>query len=422
MRLVTKIGHESGGSVRTPKQEKSDLEFFEAVLQSKLQLSETLPEVPFNEVELRQQIHGVAETTSPSSDSALNADASLLVDEVSLAEGHNLFGSLFSLIEKHVGAENPEPRGIIPQNKSVVSALTSIHVFKGKSEYDRNDAVASTEAVVIDFSKAKSRTGAEIKNANGNCGDQAGESQNSNKSKTSKPVARIDFAEATEIKPLEAFRSEAESTSTVLPSTEMCVQTSIGEITNAQTPQSPINQKSAVASTQRVDQIIPTVVELLKESTSSAVLGNTGEGQAKPSGQTLRLSLRPVELGNVDISISKRGRRLEVTFRPEREETVRLLLSDAQQLLKSLGIAAADGDRVQLRIETAFGAAETLDSNDTLQSSMRQHSESETESGRSYQAKRDQVRQFESSKAHDKGDNEPRNPPHPKRRTDALYI
>jgi Flagellar hook-length control protein FliK len=102
----------------------------------------------------------------------------------------------------------------------------------------------------------------------------------------------------------------------------------------------PAEQISRAVADQLVER--PGVLE----SASPALL------QAAATTRALRLNLHPAELGLVDVTISKRGRRLDVVIVPELESTGKLLMGDASQLLQRLGLATADAGHVQVRIET----------------------------------------------------------------------
>ncbi len=79
------------------------------------------------------------------------------------------------------------------------------------------------------------------------------------------------------------------------------------------------------------------------------------------TSRALRLNLHPAELGLVDVTISKRGTRLEVVIVPELESTSEILRGDTNQLLQSLGLATAETAHLHVRIETSTGAVDMGD-------------------------------------------------------------
>lgn len=91
-------------------------------------------------------------------------------------------------------------------------------------------------------------------------------------------------------------------------------------------PNSVSNFQSTSISTQRVDQIVRAVVEETQKLSDPRMISNTLAVQGNANGQALRMSLHPVELGSVDITISKRGRRLEVTISPQIDLRVRFFV------------------------------------------------------------------------------------------------
>ena len=67
------------------------------------------------------------------------------------------------------------------------------------------------------------------------------------------------------------------------------------------------------------------VVEQTQQLSAAQATTGMRELYANIAGQTLRMSLHPVELGSLEITVSRRGKRLEVTVSPELAGTGRLL-------------------------------------------------------------------------------------------------
>jgi Flagellar hook-length control protein FliK len=84
---------------------------------------------------------------------------------------------------------------------------------------------------------------------------------------------------------------------------------------------------------------------------------------------TFRIVLHPVELGEVAISISKRGTILEISIVAAHKDTCSTLCDDTNQLLEKLGVLSSDDGSVKLRIRAVDQLPETNKSSDMQRSS-----------------------------------------------------
>lgn len=139
--------------------------------------------------------------------------------------------------------------------------------------------------------------------------------------------------------------------------------------------------QSSNSTSSRVDQIVRAVVQQSAELSQTNSVTIERQTHAGLTGQTLRLSLHPTELGCVQVSVSKRGKRLQVTIVPELESTGRLLVKDAEQLVKRLGLTTAGSDYVQIQISAQDSAVEAHGSEEHTQFSARSENGRERHDG-----------------------------------------
>jgi hypothetical protein len=303
------------------------------------------------------------------------------VDKVKLEEGYRLFGSLFSLIENEMQADTQKLE--MSRRKNSADAVVAARFKKSVASHSSEDAAGAgkTGSVVLDFMKASSRQGARVDGIRSSL-------------KNSVSVSDIldsgnKFGEKKEVDG-QAMKQNSIGVDAVSVDENAVAP----ELIDASPTKSRISENQQnhgvdghsdralpVFSSQRVEQIVRTVVEQAPQTANVSSAAFAVESRV--TGQMLRLSLHPVELGAVDITILRRGRRLEVKIVPELESTGKVLLGDAKELMESLGLASVDGDLVRLSIATNGAKSESGHDGDMLNTFVNQHEHSNAGDGRS---------------------------------------
>lgn len=291
------------------------------------------------------------------------------VDDKSLMEGFDLFGSVFSLLQEEVSArEDHQGYELSPSGSD---ELSNVPHFTGRRRADDAIERDHDNFIVIDFDMARKKNSAVPDVAR----MQPVQTLAAVKTVGSDPVTALGLQ--VELRITEQ-RDDKGAPLGPLQTRHDRHNTEVDALM-APAPANGSSQSAALISEfqssgdsgQRVDQITRAIVEQSAELAAVKVLTTERHAHAGLTGQTLRLSLHPSELGSVDVSVSKRGKRLQVTIVPDLESTGRLLLKDAEQLVKQLGLASASSDYVQIQIVTSDGVVEVHTGDDQLQFSAR---------------------------------------------------
>ena len=344
------------------------------------------------------------------------------VDESSLAEGQRLFGSLFCLMEEHLNAN------VLSQNLRTEKRVHGSGSARGGSiradsvKTDAIDPVRGSNSVLVDLAQVRARIVANGRDHRGDAEPTAALPTQTIDSAISKPE------KSTKSKDLEQLKSEtvavldsrasvpeaqnAAGMSQINADENLALQ-NIGAMTGTPSPTNP---------TPRTDQIIRAILEKTQHPGDVRKFTNSPELRVNPTSQALRMSLHPLELGSLEISVSKRGKRLEVTVVPELAATARLLQQDAEQLVRRLGVVDVNVDQVQVRIWTADGFLETHQASDVLQFSAQQNAGSPPNDQRSSRPLQEHTKQREGSTSDDSRHTEPENSSDAQHASGAVYI
>jgi Flagellar hook-length control protein FliK len=283
------------------------------------------------------------------------------VDEKTLAEGVQMFGSLFSQIEGCLSTAVTDPA----PNENSSGQLSDMSNFTVTSDVNMTPPEAGDDAVVIDFAKMRARSTANLNFRKE--GKEQGLMQDALKAATSRekseshkedlvpnvPNADVDLQQSAAFKVPER---SADATSAV-----------VGKELKVQDSDLLLPSQSAADPAPRIEQIVRAVVDQNETLAASRATIGMQELHANVTGKILRMNLHPAELGSLEIAVSKRGRRLEVSVSPELSATGSLLLKDVTTLVSSLRAADATVDHVEVRIRLADGTFKTHDMSDVLQ-------------------------------------------------------
>jgi flagellar hook-length control protein FliK len=365
MKLVQTNSLEKSNSGTLQKTRMHNNEFHEVALHAQLFHAEER----FNKNTSRIKDSNENNILSDDADNVDTEDGSLSedvlikpIDELKLAEGYRIFGRLFSQIESHMAGEIQTPiaapdlaTNAPPKLARQTSVVTPVEFPKEKS-------------VVIDFAKVAARSGRGAKNDKASIDSDHLRNLATNAAREARQETLAFAKQNDEVEAISASEVAAEQPNLKLM--EDFVEFGIIGVNAPLTePKGVSNFLSATNSSQRIDHIVRAVVEESQKLSDPRIVSNTLAVQGNGNSQALRLSLHPAELGSVDITISKRGRRLEVTISPQMESTSAILRGDVQQLLTSLGIACADTDKVLVRIKSADGFIAAQEGNTATQSS-----------------------------------------------------
>jgi Flagellar hook-length control protein FliK len=304
----------------------------------------------------------------------------LPVNENRLFEGYKLFGSVFSMIEMRVLPDDLQDGG---QKGELAMGQLKVRRFSSDDRVTVGERSGKPDnAIVIDLEVVRRRASVEQKIISGvggpespvRLGTKNGTAAHEEKQSWSRLTG--DLAPVDELAPLKIAAE--------LPNTSTASSTNSGdtkhdwpeEILGQSVASAVANVPPSVVNATRVDQIARAVIEHTEFLPDAQSLTHPADPQVNMTGQTLRMSLYPTELGSVEISVSKRGKRLQVTIVPELEGTGKLLLGDAEQLVKRLGLTNAGAEHVQIRIATAEVRSDFLGGEDQFNSPS--HSQSNT--------------------------------------------
>lgn len=321
------------------------------------------------------------------------------VDKLKLEEGYRLFGSLFSLMENEMLADTQKQEFSRHNNSADARVSTRFQNSFGTLPPEGATGVRKTGSVVLDFVKASSRMGAGVNglqpamknNVSGFDITDSGNRIRAGEEVDDHFVNQNSMGDdATSVEEI-ADRSVLIDASVALSKFGEC------QVNHGVDTQSDV--ALPVFSSQRVEQIVRAVVEQTPQSANVSSAAFAVESRV--SGQMLRLSLHPVELGAVGITIFRRGRRLEVKIVPELESTGKVLLSDAKELMDSLGLASIDGDLVRVSISTIGGQALSEHDGEMPNTFVNQHEHSPGGHGRSGRSRTQTVVRSEESISND---------------------
>ena len=293
----------------------------------------------------------------------------IMVDEQALAEGVKLFGSLFSLIEERLASGNrkPEQKEVPPTqvDEKAASAIAITVENAGKNN--------RAHGVVIDLAQIRGRI------ASSKVRLQS-EDQRRSLLEPRVPVAYSRVTPTGKNQPVkEAADLEAASKNRDFDKTSVSEGIATHdsraiEALQSLNPETELPPAQTAIAPPRIDQIVRTVIEQTQQKQAAQSVSDTQQFTANVTGRTLRMSLHPLELGSVEITVSKRGKRLEVTVSPELAATGKLLVEDASALALRLGASDPGVEHVHIRIMLADGTVEIHDVNDALQFQSRQNS------------------------------------------------
>jgi hypothetical protein len=268
------------------------------------------------------------------------------VNNASLVEGYEMFGSIFSMLEEQLideGKAEAIDTEILPQEevKRFLNFEVLSHAVEPK-EYPEN------KSIVIDLPLWRKGSWNPTGLTHMSNPRQPTLDKRVSKITPNESLPMPSTSARQEAKILELRLNNVERSDRLFESMKSSADISF-EDTSALSL-SLLQQSSSL----RIEQIVQAVAERqVALATSSALQKHAGL-----TGQSLRLSLHPSELGAVDVTIVKRGKRLHVTLSPERESAGRVLAKEAELLLKRLGLANADAEHVQVQIITREGVVD----------------------------------------------------------------
>lgn len=343
-----------------------------------------------------------------------------------LQEGFVLFGSLFEHMEKSLQEDTVEPHGNhCNQGDGPVLLFNAIQQAQLKAEqgFRRSQATQLKGAVLVDFAQAKNKLAESAHQGFAQLHVNPHTEQKDmvptddiklrHHTRAEKPEvsqlteAALDVAKA-------IVESEDSKNSLSEADTRISLPQNASEMPHAQ----PVNQLHSDNRQSVLSAVVQDVRALVRAARSEDMhLTFTGT-----SHHTLRLNLNPVELGSVDISVSKRGKSLHVILTPASSETRQILMEDASQLLDRLGLSHADASQVQLRIESPDAAPKTLGETASQQSSPRQENSPSLHNGE-HPPHRNQKRATAELSQYNGGSGELIQDVDPRhRRADAVYL
>lgn len=300
------------------------------------------------------------------------------VNDRKLMEGFEIFGSVFSLlqVESSVTAEDVE----VKPDLLDLRQLSEIPRSSGDPHGLGAELTSQDDAVVIDFATIRRKT-AVLPQMTGNGIDRAAVVPEAHRSDLLKQPER-----QFELKSKEQLNARGALVFQLHPKDENLqvddVRVSLpAENTELENLPVTLNSQPASSGVSRVDQVVRFVFEKSAELFGTTPITHERDTHATLTGKTLRLSLHPAELGSVEVSVSRRGKRLEVTIASDLESTARLLLKDSEQLVMRLGLAHGVNDHVHVHITTREGAFEVQASDNQPQFSGRSERGRDSQNG-----------------------------------------
>lgn len=360
MNLTPRINHEAKSMVQQAKPHAAAQAFCN-ILQSAIETFAAVDHNPTRADASRLQ-HGDAGSETVEHHDAVDrksdTNQNIEVDgEKELEEGYELFGRLF-----HPESGHADLRDVGRQVRSASIALDGCNL-KGLACLPTGSAKESSSpaarSVVVDFGLALERRSMKTKSTSPHPNESdvveaairtnnlqtkavQSEFQATDVSALQQPTAKTDLV---------GGKNVAETARQDFPMLNATTELSLplGNLDSPLTVETPRpSQQIASAASRQIEQLVRSANGILHD------VNNVGR-----KNQTVRLSLQPVELGAVDITVSRRGKRLEVLIVPELEATGRMLRDDAKQLLQNLGIASNETSQVYVRIGTDTGSHET---------------------------------------------------------------
>lgn len=287
-----------------------------------------------------------------------------------LVEGYRLFGSMFDILQVKLTSEGRSKdygQDFVDVQKDGVllefSAKTTSCLTRQKGELD---------SVVVDLSDARKWGKAERKIGRSET-DHLFSVKNTAGLATTLKSQKRDRVELHDVTTTAVGSTAPRNTLLDLHQTEIAKQHSDLQLgTELQ------NRAEQGPHLSDVDQVVRAVAEhsdalSVARPSSSELLRRVSQ-----TGQTLRLSLHPSELGCVEVSVSRRGKRLQVTIKPELESTARVLLKDVEKLVEKLGLANTSSERIHVHIASSDGRIEAGSGEQNMQLSARSDNEQET--------------------------------------------
>jgi Flagellar hook-length control protein FliK len=290
-----------------------------------------------------------------------------------LQEGFVLFGSLFEDMEKSLQRGTDQPHGNQGDGPAPLFNTGEKAQLRADQGFHHSHASQLKSAVLVDFALAKNKLAESA---------LRGFAQRH----VNPPTEQKDIVPTDDIKPKHHTRTEkpevsqpteadlnvakavVESEDSKNSSSEADIRISLPQNISERPHPQPVNQLQS-DNRQSVLSAVVQEVRALVRAPRSEDMNPIFSGT---SHHTLRLNLNPVELGSVDISVSKRGKSLHVTLTPASRETRQILIEDASHLLDRLGLSQADTSQVQLRIEGPDAAPRIQGETASQQSSLRQ--------------------------------------------------
>jgi hypothetical protein len=337
-----------------------------------------------------------------------------------LIEGYHLFGSMFSMLEAKLS-----PDSVLDTKEQLEYKLFESSVSSGSSDFDTAAMVAlktSSEPVVIDLEKARKtvpsyrKVGLKEADLVATQGDGSNTDLMPMQSKTAE--AGLNLASSSQGASVTQLHTKLKSAQ----SDNENAKTDFQAIADIKKTEVNSNLQLQDTSLSRVDQLVRAVVTQSVALSAAPNLGNTLNAHAGLTGQTLRLSLHPAELGGVEVSVSKRGKRLQVTIVAVVESTGRLLLKDAEQLIAKLGLVSADTEQVQVHISSNDGLTELRAGEDLLRFSQQSENKRETPNGQYTSSQLMRTKQHERHSSDEKITINRLDNSHRLRGTDEVYI
>jgi Flagellar hook-length control protein FliK len=268
-----------------------------------------------------------------------------------LEEGYLLFGSLFSEMEQRLKPID-EP---IEMQKGQGRSSVEPRERRVALPHGGTEAKLKT-AILLDFAQAKARI----------TDEKAIEPVKPKPGKREPQLQNEDMAIATSDTEVVKHRHRAGKVDQMDVGEHINIaksaETTLVEDTQSSRVQSkmPELQQPAFSGSDHRQAVVASLAAELRTMVRAPRVDGASLQFERAAPQTLRLNLHPMELGAVDISVSRRGKSLQITLTPATRETRQILVDDAKSLLDRLGLSHAEANHVHLRIDMPDAAPKTL--------------------------------------------------------------
>jgi hypothetical protein len=350
MRVIPKMDRDCGGERASLRVGKPSDSFGELLEQSSHEAQIGAPVIVRQDgssIRVADDNETIRPVGASETDEIIDVEQQMRSEEPELEDGYRMFGSLFEMLERHVCADDTNQE-VTDSNAGLISG-DGRGLPSSALRVDMDVVRMRGEGVVVDFANAvKHKMRNALNGGNGEVDSSLG--------------AEV----ADEFQQPDPNRSRGKDFTTVsseVPSTLDQIQIAPSlqhedKVTMEQRDSTIIDFKIAElqsspgssANLPPVEQIARRVALEIEKVTLPVIASTVVDHQSGGTGQAVRLHLHPVELGAVEITISKRGKRLDVSIAADKEATNQLLRIDADSLLEKLGLSDSQTASIHVRI------------------------------------------------------------------------